>query len=232
MRILSLSPWFGKPENGIIWPPMPITTIIFDIGNVILHFDYLRAARRFAEVTGLPLETIEKHFYFSELERLYSKGKLSSDGFFDALKRELGFTVDFDTFATIWNDIFWLNHSVEELIKALKGKYRLAAITNTTDLHFRYWLENFPVLRLIETFFPSHETGLRKPDPELFHLALKQLKARPEETVFVDDMEENAQAAQALGIRTVHYRSTEELKSEFEKLGIILESKKLHEGAR
>lgn len=200
---------------------MPITTIIFDIGNVILHFDYLRAARRFEEATQLPLETIEKHFYFSELERLYSKGKVSSDGFFDTLKRELDLKIDFETFAAIWNDIFWLNHSVEDLIKALKGKYRLAAITNTTDLHFRYWLDNFPVLGLIEKFFPSHELGMRKPDPELFRAALKELNAKPEETVFVDDMEENAHAAQALGMRTVHYRSTEELISEFSKLGIL-----------
>lgn len=211
---------------------MAITTIIFDIGNVILHFDYLRAARRFAEATKLPLETIEKHFYFSELERLYSKGKVSSNGFFDTLKRELDLKIDFDTFAAIWNDIFWLNHSVEDLIKNLKGKYRLAAITNTTDLHFRYWLENFPVLRLFDAFFPSHEVGMRKPEPELFRLALKQLEAKPEETVFVDDMEENAKAAQALGIQTVHYRSTEGLMSEFSKLGIILENKKIREGAK
>ncbi len=197
-----------------------ITTIVFDIGNVILHFDYLRAARRFAEATELPLETIEKHFYFSELERLYSKGKISSEGFFAKLKEDLKLKIDFDTFANIWNDIFWLNHEVADLLKALKGKYRLAAITNTTELHFRYWTDNFPVLKLIEVFFASHEVGLRKPDPELFKLVLKRLGAQPQEVVFVDDMEENAKAAKELGIRTVHYGSSNQLEEELKSLGV------------
>ncbi len=199
---------------------LEISTIIFDIGNVILHFDYLRAARRFAEVTGLPIETIEKHFYFSKLEKLYSQGEVSSEEFYGKLKEELDFKIDFDTFADIWNDIFWLNHSVGDLIQALKGRYRLAAITNTTDLHFRYWIENFPILKLIEAFFPSHEVGMRKPDPELFKLVLRKLEAKPEEVVFVDDMEENAEVARALGIPTIHYRSAPELKKELEILGV------------
>lgn len=197
-----------------------ITTLIFDIGNVVLHFDYLRAARRFAEATGLPMETIEKHFYFSELEQLYSKGEISSREFFERLKGELALRIDFETFADIWNDIFWLNHSVGDLIRALKGRYRLAAITNTTELHFQYWVENFPILREIETCFASHELGLRKPDPELFKLVLSRLGVKPEEVVFIDDMEENAVAARALGIRTVHYRTTAELVKELAALGV------------
>ena len=197
-----------------------ISTIVFDIGNVILHFDYLRAARRFAEATGLPVEEIEKHFYFSELERLYSKGKVTSEEFFGKLKADLGLKIDFQTFADIWNDIFWLNHSVADMIKVLKGKYRLAAITNTTDLHFRYWIENFPILRMIDIFFPSHEIGMRKPDPELFKLVLNKLGAKGEEVIFVDDMEENAKAAQALGIHTVHYSSPDQLRERLESFGI------------
>lgn len=202
-----------------------ISTFIFDIGNVILHFDYLRAARRFAKATGLPLETIEKHFYFSELEHLYSKGQVSSEEFYGRLKKELNLKIDFDTFANIWNDIFWLNHSVSDLIHVLKGKYRLAAITNTTELHFKYWLENFPILKLIEVFFPSHEVGMRKPDPGLFRLVLGKLNVKPEEVVFVDDMEENAEAARALGIRTIHYRSADEFKKELKLLGVEVESR-------
>jgi len=56
-----------------------ISTVIFDVGNVILHFDYLRTARRFADVTGLEQDVIEQHFFFSEWERLYSTGKLTTD---------------------------------------------------------------------------------------------------------------------------------------------------------
>lgn len=199
-----------------------INTILFDIGNVILHFDYLRAARKFAEKTGLPLDTIDKHFYFSDWERQYSKGKCSSEEFFGKLKKDLQLKMEFQEFAGIWNDIFWLNHSIEEVIKALKGRFTLACLTNTTDLHFRYWLESFPVFANIDKFFPSHELGLRKPDPEIFKAVLSRLGIRPEQLVFIDDMEENARAAADLGIHGIHYKTTDELVKSFKNLGIDL----------
>lgn len=185
-----------------------------------MHFDYLRAVRRFREVTGLSLEVIERNFYFSEWERLYSRGKISSGDFFEKLRKDLNLKIDFETFANIWNDIFWLNGEVADLMQALKEKYRLAALTNTTDLHFRYWLENFPALGMIDLFFASHELGMRKPEEGLFRLVLERLASRPEEVVFVDDMEENARAAQALGIPTIHYRTGSNLRVDLRALGL------------
>jgi len=199
-----------------------ITTVIFDIGNVILHYDYLRGVRRLAEATGLSVETIEKEFYGSERVGLYATGKLTSRDFFENAKRDLGFSIGFERFSKIWNDIFWPNHFMEEIIEALKGRYRLAALSNTNDLHYRYWVENFPVLKKLDFVFVSHEMGLQKPAPEIFHETLRRLGAGPEETVFIDDLEENVQAALSLGISAVRFHSVEQLKKELTELGVKL----------
>ncbi len=203
-----------KDSNG------HITTLIFDIGNVILPFDYFRGVRRFAEVTGLSGETIERYFYLSELQHRYAKGQISSEDFFETLRCKFDLKMDYRVFVPIWNDIFWLSVPMEKMVRSLKGNYRLAAITNTSDLHYRYWLENYPVLGLFEAIFASHELGLCKPDPEIYRLALGKLRVKPEETVFVDDMEENVTAARELGIHSVWFRTAEELQSEFQKLKI------------
>lgn len=198
-----------------------ITTLIFDIGNVIVPFDYLRGVRRFAEATGLSEEKIERFFYLSELQHRYAKGQISSKNFFETLRREFDLKIGYRIFVPIWNDIFWLSAPMDKMVRSLKGRYRLAAITNTSDLHFRYWRENYPVLGLFERIFASHELGLCKPDPEIYRLALDELGVKPEETVFVDDMEENVAAAGQLGMRAVLFRTAEDLQDEFQKLKIL-----------
>ena len=198
-----------------------ITTLIFDIGNVIVPFDYLRGVRRFSEVTGLSEEKIERFFYLSELQHRYAKGQISSEDFFETLRREFDLKIDYRAFVPIWNDIFWLSVPMDRMVRFLKGNYRLAAITNTSDLHFRYWLENYPVLGLFERIFASHELGLCKPDPEIYRLALDKLRVKPDETLFVDDMEENVAAARELGMRAVLFRTAEDLQDEFQKLKIL-----------
>ncbi|HNV85514.1 MAG TPA: HAD family phosphatase [Candidatus Omnitrophota bacterium] len=197
-----------------------ITTIIFDVGNVILHYDYLRGVRRLAQATGLSEEKTEKEFCRSERVERYVTGKLTSRDFFEGAKRDLGLSIGFDEFSRIWNDIFWPNHFIEEMIAAVKGKYRLAALSNTNDLHYRYWIEKFPILNRLDFIFVSHEMGLRKPDPEIFREALRKLGAEPEETVFIDDMEENVQTALSLGIAAVRFQSPEQLKKELAELGV------------
>jgi putative hydrolase of the HAD superfamily len=189
-----------------------IAAVLLDIGNVMIHFDYLRAAKRYVEATGLDLPTIEKHFYFSACERQYSRGEISTQAFFQNLSKDLDLKLDFETFARIWNDIFWANDEVGEIVRSLKGRYRLGSISNTNDLHFRYWMESFPVLGLIDDFFPSHRVGARKPEAAIFQAALAGMKLAGPQTVFIDDMEENVRAAEAVGMHGITYRSPESLK--------------------
>lgn len=197
-----------------------IRTIIFDVGNVILHYDYLRAAKRLARETGLSLETVERNFFFSEWESLFCAGKIGAEEFYAKLAKDLALTMTFEAFSGIWSDIFWVNHSTEDLLKALTGKYRLASISNTNELFVRYWLRDFPVLKLIETFFFSNEVGLRKPDPAIFSLALEKLGAEPEETVFIDDLEENVQAADSVGMHGIRFTSAAEVRENLKELGV------------
>lgn len=198
-----------------------ISTIIFDIGNVILNFDYLRAAHRLADETGLSLDQVKEHFYFSTWERAYSRGEMSSEDFYAKIKKDLRLEMSFERFAAIWNDIFWLNEVTADVIQRLKGNYKLACISNTNDLHYRYWRESFKVLDLIEVFFPSHEVGLRKPSGEIFHLVIAKMKFDPKEALFIDDMPENVEAAKHAGFNAVLFK-TSSIEKELKKAGVNL----------
>jgi len=199
-----------------------ISTVIFDVGNVILHYDYLRAAKKLERRTGLPIETVERNFFFSDWETLFCLGRIGAEEFFGKLAKDLGLSMTFADFAEIWTDVFWVNPSTEELLKKLRGKVRLASISNTNELFVRTWRKDFPVLGRIETFFFSNEVGLRKPDPAIYLHALEKLGVDPEETVFIDDIEENVQAAESVGMHGIRFQSGEEAGKELKALGVEL----------
>jgi len=64
----------------------------------------------------------------------------------------------------------------------------------------------------------SHEVGMSKPDPRIYKLSCARLKVRPEEMIFLDDMEPNIAAARAVGIHGVHYRDNAQAITEIEAL--------------
>jgi len=71
---------------------------------------------------------------------------------------------------------------------------------------------------LFDAVVISGEVGMRKPDPEIFDYTLRRLGRRPEEAVFVDDMEPNVRGAAAMGLISVHHRSYDETVMELEAL--------------
>ena len=64
----------------------------------------------------------------------------------------------------------------------------------------------------------SHEVGLRKPDPEIYALAVEQLGLPAEECVFVDDLGGNLKPAKAMGMATVLHRDAAETIPQLEEL--------------
>lgn len=91
-----------------------------------------------------------------------------------------------------------------------ESDYRIGLITNNI-LEFRaHWRAMLPVDALFDVIVDSCEVGLRKPDPAIFEHALRQLGARPQEAIFLDDHIANVQAAAALGMATIHVTADEQ----------------------
>ena len=109
---------------------------------------------------------------------------------------------------------------MDPLLAKLKKKYPLYLISNTNKMHFDYIKENFKILRHFKKTFPSHEVGYRKPEPQIYKKVLKKIKLKPEETVFVDDVEKFVDGARAIGMHAIQFRNPRQLVREFRKLGV------------
>lgn len=96
---------------------------------------------------------------------------------------------------------------MDELASA--GRYLLCTLNNESRELNSYRAEKFGLRSRFSAFFTSSYLGVMKPSPRIYEIALEVSHRRPEEVLFVDDREQNVEAAAALGMRTLHFRGEE-----------------------
>ncbi|MBI1870369.1 MAG: HAD family phosphatase [Chlamydiae bacterium] len=198
-----------------------IKAILFDIGNVILFFDNHRVSRQLSEKTGKTESKLFKLVFdlYTELE--LDLGKTPPEKFLGLIQKEMDLKLDIAELKFIFSNIFQENERVSNLIKLLKWKISILAVSNTNESHFEFIRGNFPILHWIDRIIPSCEMGVKKPHPGIYFEALKYARAKPEECIFIDDQEKNIIPAHLLGFKTHLYKSYEGLVEFLSKLKII-----------
>jgi putative hydrolase of the HAD superfamily len=197
-----------------------ITTIIFDLGQVVVSFDWQKALQRAAQQTDVRYEDILKYFTDPANDTLFVEGKMSAHDFFEQVQKKFHFSLSYDEFREIYNDIFSPMPETEELIKVLEKEYRLVILSNTNEFHFPHILNTYPIMDYFDEFILSYEEKCQKPNYEIFERALKKLRVSPQETIFIDDNEKNVHSAEQLGIRGIHFTGIKALRDGLKKYGV------------
>lgn len=203
--------------------PEKIEVVIFDLGNVLIDFDHLIAARRIAHFCAKSPEEIFGLFFSSPVTALFEQGKLSPQDFFKEVKDMLGLKISYETFVPIWNEIFFLskkNRAVCSLACSLRQDYRIAVLTNINILHFEYLKKYFPIFGIFHHVFTSFELGFSKPNQEIYRRVLEILKVQPQKVYYTDDREELVASARTLGIKADLFIGLEQLKQGLSDAGI------------
>lgn len=180
-----------------------IKNIIFDFGDIFINLDKQGAFKALAAlgVTEISEEMIQVYHQ-------YEKGLISTAEFIDFYEQKVH--LKREDLVNAWNAVLLdfpkrrLNF-IKEL--ATSKKYRLFLLSNTIDLHIT-WIKNSlgtefynEFKNAFEQFYLSHEIHFRKPDSNIYEFVLEQNNLNPIETLFVDDLEENTNSAQKLGIQ-------------------------------
>jgi putative hydrolase of the HAD superfamily len=197
-----------------------ITTIIFDLGQVIVGFDHMELCRRASKHSPHEPEEIFTRMFHSGLIRRFETGLLAPDGFYREACRALDLNLPLEQFKTIWNTIFTLNTDTTRIIERLQG-FQLLLLSNTNVWHFNYCLENYPVLRLFNSLILSYEVGAYKPEKEIFEAALASASAKPQECIFIDDIEHYTEAARSMGINAHTFTTADMLEQYLSSLKIL-----------
>lgn len=185
-----------------------IRAIVSDLGNVLLGFDHRIACRRLAERCGWSPQEIYEAMFTSGLVGEYELGRISSEEFGQRSMERLAVDLEIGEIRQIWSDIFEPVEGMEEVVRSLKGAYVLVLLSNTNEWHFEHCRRRFPVVSLFEHKVLSYRLGCRKPDPVIYQKALALAEARPEETLYVDDIPAYVEAAERLGLQALHFQDT------------------------
>ena len=120
-----------------------------------------------------------------------------------------------------------LNGAIQETVDILtkihdSKKYRLYALTNWSGELFPYALANFHFLQYFEGIVVSGDEKMKKPDIRIYDLILDRYEIDPETAVFIDDSERNIKGAEVVGLKTIHFKSAQQLEEDLAKMGISI----------
>ena len=201
-------------------PQPSIEAILYDLGNVILPFNHYQIAEKLSRFSQKrELRDPKKIFsYLFDLQKGiindFDVGKVSPREFFQTIKENLGLSISFDEFIPIWNDIFFENVEVSQIVLSQKGRWRLGLLSNTDPLHFNYVLSKFSIVRVFDKWILSYEVGFKKPAVEIFQMAIAWASVEPQKILFIDDTKKHVEVAISLGMQGIHFISAEQLKKE------------------
>lgn len=208
-----------------------IKAIMFDLGNVVVPYKINEAMRAFYRVFRLKRikkDDMKDILASEKSERLrlireYEKG-MSRKEFFEEIGKmyRMPFSQRIGKIAERATYTFFkpINAEIENTIKQLRHNYSLAVISNIVKPHREYVLKRYPVQELFDYFFFSCDIGMRKPDTKIFSFALEKMNIKPHEALFIDDYKKNVDAARSIGINSIHFSSTADLKERLNNLNI------------
>jgi putative hydrolase of the HAD superfamily len=203
-----------------------IRALLFDLGGVVIGFDFKRAFRVWAAAAGCDPTELERGFSFDEAYEQHERGEIDAAGYFSVLRRSLGLSISDEQLVAGWNDIYLgVIAGMSALLSAANRHLPLYAFTNSNPTHRDAWSKRFAnELSVFRSIFVSSDLGRRKPDPEAFSVVAARTGFQVSEFLFFDDAPENVEGARVAGMRAVLVKSTADVRGALSQLGIESEA--------
>ncbi len=178
--------------------------VVFDLGKVLLDFDYGRAAHGLAALSSATAPEIRAALDQSPLLHEYETGLLSTRDFFAEAASRIGFKGDQEAFAARFADIFT---PIDDMI-ALHAELRLAGIptfvfSNTNELAIAHIRRNYAFYREFTGHVLSYEETAMKPTTRIYQAVEKVTWLKGADLLYIDDRPENIEEGRRRGWRTL-----------------------------
>ncbi len=202
-----------------------IKTIFFDIGGVLIDIHPERTYQYLSDSADVEVSMVKESFPWDAHDQ-YERGIMNNEDWFITYKESLPqpCCLKRSDFWNAWELLLGEEKNTVNILEALNKQYSIWLLSNTNPKHIQDEIEKrylFP--SLVNGAVYSFDVGVRKPEKEIYEIAMQRANANPQECLFIDDLLENIQAAKQIGIEGIHFISSEQLKQELVHLGIINE---------
>jgi FMN phosphatase YigB (HAD superfamily) len=198
------------------------SVVVFDLGKVLVDFDYTIAAKKIASKGKVLAENIYEFIALSPLLLKYETGLATREEFFGAVCEATGYSGDIEEFGGFFADIFTPIDPMVELHSALrKAKIPTYIFSNTNDLAISHIRKNFPFFNNFDGYILSYEVGSMKPDAKIYEALEKMAGKRGPDVLYLDDRLENISAGAARGWQVILQETPEKSLDAIRKLGLL-----------
>jgi putative hydrolase of the HAD superfamily len=198
-----------------------IRAIFWDVGGVLATNAWDHTQRSEA-LSHFQLDEEEFHDRHEMLVSSFERGKITLDEYLDrtVFYRPRPFTRE-----AFRDFMFSLSKPFPDVLQFAQsltdsGKYFMGTINNESRELNDYRIEKFGMKKIFRMFVSSCFVGLRKPERDIYRLALETTQMAGEECVFIDDRSLNLECAAHLGMRTIEMDALEQLREDLQKLGV------------
>lgn len=188
--------------------------IIFDLGGVLLDIDFKLSEKAFTELGVTNFSDFFNQFHSNDLFRRLETG-MEDHLFYDDLRTATGLSLSDEQIRDAWNALL-LDFRPESVavLPQLREKYEIYLLSNTNEIHLQEFQRRYEAWRpgqvfddLFDAAYYSHRIGHRKPNASAFEYVLYKHGLIAAETIFIDDSINNIEAAQQLGLQTIHLQA-------------------------
>ena len=196
-----------------------IKNIIFDFGGVIIDIDFWLSINAFIRLGAENFHEVYSQSQQSGLFDELDKGTITAEEFCKGMAQYLPADVTTKQIIDAWNAILIgiPEHRIR-LLESIRKHYRIFLLSNTNAIHYTEYVMELKhkygyndLSELFEKVYLSFEVKLRKPDTEIFKKVLIENGLTAEETLFIDDSEQNRPPAEELGMRTLFLQKNEDV---------------------
>jgi len=198
-----------------------IKHIIFDLGQVLVKVDINPFIFQFSKAFKIApneLKKIENDGVYLD----FQVGRINGEDFHRLICEHYNHFIPMNRLKAIWASMLVgeVDGTAGILKKLHEEKYALSLLSNTDPWHYEYCESTIPDLDKFKHKFLSYDLKMKKPDAEIFLTVAEKLEAKPEQCLFIDDLEQNVASAKGLNFQTILFQNADQLRYELMDLGV------------
>lgn len=196
-----------------------IKAIVFDLGGVLFTNGTKKFIAYISDVYHVNKKIVEE-VLDGDIGSKYRTNKISDDEFWRLAIDRLGIHAGRDELEKKWIEGYELISGTKELILQLRKKYKIYFLSDNVHTRATQLNNRYHFVSLFDGGIFSHEVGIRKPNPTIYHLLLKKACVKASEAIYIDDKYECTEPAAKLGCTTFVFESVDKLKEDLNNIGI------------
>ncbi|OGU57325.1 MAG: haloacid dehalogenase [Ignavibacteria bacterium RBG_13_36_8] len=198
-----------------------ISVIVFDLGNVLIPFDYHKVLGKFESIeSGLGKKFGELYTDNYHVHRQFEKSEISADKFLEIVLGWLDHKIKKEEFCRVYSSLFTIDEKMVSLLPKLKQNYKLVLISNTNYIHWKYGWKDYDFIKLFDKCILSYEVGSIKPEEKIYKAVEQFTNVSADQHFYTDDSEEYVGAAKKLGWDAVRFTGYDDYVRELKVRGV------------